>query len=455
MNVNASVMKKLIWYGAVPFIAVSALASAVISCEELDNDPAVHAGGSECPVPPVSLDRVAAILAEIPVGPSQLEEVYAAVSSSSENGYDEEYMMRDLFRLPGSGVGDDRIVGKSSMSRESISAKAGTPDGSGDAGPAMRDLIREYLYSSAQTKAGGTLDTGYGTSLSPDDFLSALEGSDIQIYWPYSENWDGSRLPVITFDPSDGSETNVGYEIVAEDGYRKTREIVVDEKTAMERPVWVVNRNDDSEYTSLEILRQKDPDWGSGGGSVTPGAISGPGLLAPLPGPASPAYDQTSQGQLKTLVLKEFTMKRNYDPWFAGASEFFVKMGSVESFTASTEAELKLYSPTVTDFMIVVKRKNVGVPQPFNAVLVSEWTDQLESCAFLITEDDGGTRTSWKCTALVRVASKSYGVEIDIPVNTRDDIVWRGQLSSRYIQANSNVTGHFGDVDLKFEIISY
>ena len=105
--------------------------------------------------------------------------------------------------------------------------------------------------------------------------------------------------------------------------------------------------------------------------------------------------------------------------------------------------------------MIVVRRKNVGVPQPFNAVLVSEWTDQLESCAFLITEDDGGTRTSWKCTALVRVASKSYGVEIDIPINTRDDIVWRGQLSSRYIQANSNLTGHFGDVDLKFEIVSY
>ena len=47
------------------------------------------------------------------------------------------------------------------------------------------------------------------------------------------------------------------------------------------------------------------------------------------------------------------------DSWFAGASEFFVKIGSVEDFTAVTEAELQLYNPLVTDFMIVVKRNQV------------------------------------------------------------------------------------------------
>ena len=44
-------------------------------------------------------------------------------------------------------------------------------------------------------------------------------------------------------------------------------------------------------------------------------------------------------------------MRRNYDCWFAGASEFFFKVGSVEGFSASTEAELKLYNPQITDFM--------------------------------------------------------------------------------------------------------
>lgn len=130
-------------------------------------------------------------------------------------------------------------------------------------------------------------------------------------------------------------------------------------------------------------------------------------------------------------------------------------MGSVEDFTASTEAELRLYTPSVTDFMIVVKRNQKGQSLPFNAVLVSDWSDQMTHCAFMITEDDGGTITSWDCTALVRVASKSYGVEIKIPFNSRDDIVWRGQLSSSWFEKNNRQVAHFGDVDLTFELVKY
>ena len=44
-----------------------------------------------------------------------------------------------------------------------------------------------------------------------------------------------------------------------------------------------------------------------------------------------------------------------------------MKTGFVEDFTASTEAELRL----------------------FNAVLVTEWPEQMTHCAFMITEDDG------------------------------------------------------------------
>lgn len=68
---------------------------------------------------------------------------------------------------------------------------------------------------------------------------------------------------------------------------------------------------------------------------------------------------------------------------------------------------MKLYNPTITDFMIVVKRNQVGIPHPFNAVLVSDWTGQMDSCAMMIIEDDGGIIKEWSCTALVRVESKS------------------------------------------------
>ncbi|MBR2856331.1 MAG: hypothetical protein IKB85_02735 [Bacteroidales bacterium] len=391
------------------------LAAAICSCEIIDNDMDKHVDGSADSTY-VSLEDVAAILSGIPLQLTHMDEVHSAVVSSSENGYDEEYTMKSLFESPGAGVGD----------KATKSNPIENP---------LRDLIETHVRSGAFTKASSS-------DMDPDAFLEALTSSDIQIYWPLSEGWNGEVLPVITFDPENGAETNIGYKIVLnDDGTRQVEEVIVTEEMAESRPVWVVNRNSDAEFTSLEMLRREDPAWGGGGGNI----IIEPRNSMKVKGDRS----------MKTLILKDFVMKRNYDSWFAGASEFHVRVGAVEDFTASTEAELKLYNPAVTDFMIVVRRGQVGKPQPFNAVLVSDWTDQLTSCAFMITEDDGGTRTEWNCTALVRIASKSYGVEMKLPFNSRDDIVWRGQLSSKWLEATSNMVGHFGDVDLTFEVLEY
>lgn len=405
------------------FPVVLAVASA---CEVVDNDMEKHVDAQN-DSSYVALQEVASILSAVPLEGEHLYEVHSAVTSSSGNGYDEEYTVRDMFSVPGKGVGENQT--RSTRIYDNP----------------LKSLIENHVRSEAFTKSAGE-------ARNAEDFLNALMSSDIQIYWPFSEDWDGSALPVITFDPEDGSEVNIGYRIeVDDDGSRRIREIAVDEDLARRNPVWVVNRNEDAEYTSLEILRREDENWGEGGGAIIlePQSVSPSAVRSKTDGGAG------DEAGGKTLILKEFTMKRNYDSWFAGASEFFVKVGSVEDFTATTEAEMKLYVPAVTDFMIVVKRSQVGKPQPFNAVLVSDWTDQMLNCAFLITEDDGGTRTDWNCTALVRVASKSYGVEMKIPFNSRDDIVWRGQLAAKWLQANSNVVGHFGDVDLTFEVVEY
>ncbi|MBP3663054.1 MAG: hypothetical protein J6J25_08110 [Bacteroidales bacterium] len=405
------------------FPVVLAVASA---CEVVDNDMEKHVD-TQNDSSYVALQEVASILSAVPLEGEHLYEVHSAVTSSSGNGYDEEYTVRDMFSVPGKGVGENQT--RSTRIYDNP----------------LKSLIENHVRSEAFTKSAGE-------ARNAEDFLNALMSSDIQIYWPFSEDWDGSALPVITFDPEDGSEVNIGYRIeVDDDGSRRIREIAVDEDLARRNPVWVVNRNEDAEYTSLEILRREDENWGEGGGAIIlePQSVSPSAVRSKTDGGAG------DEAGGKTLILKEFTMKRNYDSWFAGASEFFVKVGSVEDFTATTEAEMKLYVPAVTDFMIVVKRSQVGKPQPFNAVLVSDWTDQMLNCAFLITEDDGGTRTDWNCTALVRVASKSYGVEMKIPFNSRDDIVWRGQLAAKWLQANSNMVGHFGDVDLTFEVVEY
>ena len=384
--------------------AQALLLLTLFSCEKF---PAVDV--TDDPLP-VSLEELARMFSQLPLEQEHLDEVHTAVSSSLEYGYDEEYMMADLFASPGSGVG---------------SRKAGTKASDTQWKKPLRSLIEDYLASSYATK-------GEDAPSSAEEFISVLTSSDAQIYWPYSEDWDGSSLPVITFDPGDGMTANIGYEMRA-DG--SVKEVVVTEQTAREKPVWVMNRNDDSAFQTIEMLRREDPAWGTGGSIIV-------------------HRDTKAESEgTKTLILRDFETSRNYDTWFAGGSEFFVKAGSVEDFYASTEAEMRLYSPSITDFLVVVKRSQVGRKIPFNAILVSEWTEQLQSLAFMITEDDGGTQTSWKCNAKVMIKSKSYGFEIEIPFNSRDDIVWRGQLSRSYFEKNNEVEGHFGDVYLTFAFI--
>lgn len=381
---------------------------AALSCEKFpvvdeEDDPS-----------PVSLEELAYIFSRLPLEQEHLNEVHTAVSASLENGYDEEYTMADLFASPGAGVGAARAATKAPEGRWSRP---------------LRTLLEEYLEHSFATRADQVSPPPGNAS----EFISVLTRSDAQIYWPYSEDWDGSSLPVVTFDPGGTLEANIGYEM-RPDG--SVREVVVTEKMAMERPVWVMNRNDDSGYETIEMLRRQDPDWGKGGSIIV--------------------RKDTKSGEssgTRSLLLKEFEASRNYDRWFAGGSEFFIKAGSVEDFNASTEAEMRLYSPSITDFLVVVKRSQIGQKIPFNAILVSEWTGQLQSLAFMITEDDGGTLTSWKCNAKVMIKSKSYGFEMEIPFNSRDDIVWRGQLTRSYFEKNNDVEGHFGDVYLTFGFI--
>lgn len=340
----------------------------------------------------LSLKGLAKMFSELPIEASHLREVYDAVSHSSGNGYDEEYTMNCLMSSPGTGVGDPE-GGTRSNSYENP----------------LRDLIRDYYGQNPPTRGA------------VDDLLDQLAKSDYQLYWPYSEEWDGETFPIITWDPGFGAESGYGYEVtVGADGVRVVNTVYVDETVARQRPVWVLNSNSDASFTPLEMFVK--------------------------------TKSVTSSSRPRRLMLKSLKMLRNYDSWFGGASEFWVKCGSVDGFHGSSEDDLKQYTPTVTDFIVVVKRSYVGKELPYEAILVSDFSNQLDMLAFLVTEDDGGTRTSWKCDATVKINSKSYGLTLDIPYNEKDDIVWRGQLSARFFEEQDVVVGRFGDVIISFEL---
>lgn len=359
----------------------------------------------------IELQDIAKMFSVLDLKTEHLEEVHDAVIASARNGYDEEYTMKDIFDNPGTGVGDAKIATKAATVHEYDSP--------------LRDLITAYLCN--QTKADLV-------GMTPEEYLEILKSGDFQVYWPFAENWDGQSMPTITFAPTGTQSSNTGYRL---DGDGNVVEVLVDEKMAETVPVWVINRNDDASFETLEVLKQNHPEWEEGGTVIvnTKSGLSG-----------------QMSGETHSLVMKDLTALRNFDTFFAGGSEIFIKIGAIEAFTASTEAEMLLYNPVITDFMIKVKRKEVGQKKEINTLLVSEWTSQLDNIAFMVTEDDGGTQTSWKCTALVRVQSKSYGLELELPFHSRDDIIWRGQMSRKYIESNSDIAGYFGDVLITFVV---
>ena len=93
------------------------------------------------------------------------------------------------------------------------------------------------------------------------------------------------------------------------------------------------------------------------------------------------------------------------------------------------------------------------MPIRLNTLLVSEWSSQLEDAVLMMVEDDGGKRTSWKCLGTVKIKSKSYGFEVELPLNKNDDIIWRGKLSKNYLEQNNGIANRLGDVSVTFTIL--
>ena len=358
-----------------------------------------------------SLSDVAKILSDLPLESEHLDEVYDAVSASSGHGYDEEYRLTDLFEAPGAGVGD---------SPQTRATKAG-----GYTMP-LRELFANYLTDKYGTKAGAA---------DVERYINALSDSDMQIYWPYSEEWNGKDFPIVTFDPGYGAEANYGYEVrIDSHGAHVVDSVIVTEQVARERPVWVINRNDDAAFTPFELFEENT-------------------------GTKASKDKDKEQGDSKEYILsiRDFKMLRNYDAWFGGASEFFIKTGAVDGFKATKDEDLKNYSPSLTDLMVVIKRSQLNRKVPFNALLLTNFTEQMEKIAFMVIEDDGGTTTNWKCSAVVKCNSKQYGFELNIPYKDKDDIVWRGQLTRNYFddvfaKGGGTLTGRFGDVEITFAL---
>lgn len=346
------------------------------------------------------LNTVADILVQLPLNEENVSEVHSAVTSSLNYGIDEDYYFREI--LDNSKY--SKIVSKSASTRNEFSS--------------LGELMKKYVLSaSTRTEKNDEID------------LNSLAESDIQIYWPYSENWDGKSMPVITFTPEDeNQEWNYGYIKNGE----KIDTIIINEDYAEQHPVWIISKSDISydnlpEFSKNEFIKN-DISFLTTEDSKTKNE---PLLMA------------SSSSNVYTVYLGQIKSTKQYDSIWAGGSEFIFQMGSASNYQFSN-GSLISFNPLVTHHRICVSRKKirkkrwVNVNQP----IVPDWIPNLTDVAFLLIEDDGGSNKNITQNLAIALKDKNVDFNVTLTLKSHDELIHKNTYSHNYIFSdNNNLSG--------------
>ncbi len=154
-----------------------------------------------------SLKDVAFALVKLQPTIEMCKEVHAATQKAISLGLDETYYFVEML-----GKGE-QITKSSEIKREILSKLATLPEDNN---------IKQLFDQMSENN-------------------SVLQ--KYQIYWPYSENWDGKEMPTITFKSKESplipQEENIGYLIKGEE----VEDVLVNEEYAKTHPVWIINTN--------------------------------------------------------------------------------------------------------------------------------------------------------------------------------------------------------------------
>ena len=164
-----------------------------------------------------NLNSIALIVLDIADSKEIFNEVHSAVNISLNYGLDEQYRFKDILYPTESKI--------PSLKSTKIN----------DFGTKFKDAIRTNRLKSS----------------SSEDIETFILSEDVQIYWPYSQNWDGVSEPVITFDPIAEVDYNIGFKRVLQgDGSIRIDTVIVNDDYAYENPIWIINF---SESDDVEI----------------------------------------------------------------------------------------------------------------------------------------------------------------------------------------------------------
>lgn len=261
------------------------------------------------------LNDVALMLTEIGLDNDLCNEVHTSVSIAIEKGLDEDLYFRELW-----------------MKDEDIKVK------SYNSGSILKERLEDYFMKIPSTK---------------NTEGNFLKDSNIEIYWPYSKNWDGKTKPVIAPVPvGQECDTLYGYKVVSEPGTKvKLDTVLVNDDYAYENPVWIINYMEfPYDDTTMENIQIETP---------------------------------TKAVTLNVWEFNSMTVEKQYDKLSNGGSEFHVvSVSPTDVYHVNTR-----YVEFERDEIRNKKTKIFDEDRLLN----SDWTEDEVSNYFGIVECDAGT----------------------------------------------------------------
>ena len=336
----------------------------------------------------VALRDIAIAFSSVSLEQDDVLSVFSSVQSAQNYGLDEEMYLSELWLSP-------------------LHTKVSE---TGEAGSVLREKIVSFLKNNTRSSTIISSD--------PSELLNLMKSGEIEIYWPYSENWDGVSIPVITYmQELDEDGCAIAFKGIGTEGIET---ILISEEYSYHNPVWVIN-TPDLDYNDIPNFNE--------------GEISSKGV-AYLP--CTPVTRATDTTRHYYWGLAGITCIKQYDGWLAGASDFrFViayPAGNTGSVTGAT-----------TEFRVKVKRKYIRDKEELvlssRKPLNQDWTESQVTNYLCLYEENGGRSQEVSVTVKYSVpdsVKKTFGLaEVSatakFTIGKKDETVGKDVMNRAYV----------------------
>ncbi|WP_461098792.1 hypothetical protein, partial [Spirosoma luteolum] len=76
------------------------------------------------------------------------------------------------------------------------------------------------------------------------NLVQAVTEQQVELYWPYWQEWNGRELPTITFTPAESTTESIGYKpVLLKNGTIKLEQVRVDDDYAFAHPTWILRHH--------------------------------------------------------------------------------------------------------------------------------------------------------------------------------------------------------------------